>query len=421
MSTVKALAIVAALSLLAAGIVAFVSQAPASLRSEEPGRAATDPSIGARFTDQQIERAAAFRGPTYLAFALGVLLQIATLLILLKGPFARFVDAIERIPGGWPVRTVVAVVALTILMALAGLPLAFVRGYAMQHAWGLSTQDVGGWLSDVLRSVLVGSVTSSIAALAFYGLVRWQPRTWWLWGWAAFTLLTALLVFVWPVVIAPLFNRFTPLADEDLARQVIELADEGGVDVHEVLVADASRRTTAENAYVAGLGETRQVVLYDTLVAGGNDRETLFVVAHELGHDIHDHIVKNLVITSAGLFAGFAALAWLSRRTELWSWASSSGIGDLRALPLLLLVALIAGLISLPIQNTISRRFEVEADRTAMELTEDPATAVRVFRRLALTNIADLRPPRIAVWTLFTHPPPADRIKAVTDEARSAP
>lgn len=422
MSTVRALAIVIALAFLAAGIVAFVSRTPASVRSvEPPGRAATDPSLGARFTDQQIERAGAFRGPSYLAFVLGALLQIAALLLLSKGLFARFVDAGEGIPGGWPVRAVTAVVALTFFMTLVGLPLAFVRGYAMQRAWGLSTQDVGGWLSDVLRSLLVGSVTSSIAALAFYGLVRWHPRTWWIWGWATFTLLTALLAFIWPVVIAPLFNKFTPLDDGSLSRQVKELASEAGVDVDRVLVADASRRSIAENAYVAGLGHTKQVVLYDTLLAAGDDEETLFVVAHELGHDVANHIVKNLAISSAGLLAGFAALAWLSTRQALWSWASSSGIADLRALPLILLITLVAGLVMLPVHSAISRSFEAQADRTAIELTDDPAPAVRSFRRLALHNIADLRPPSVAVWTLFSHPPTGDRIRAVVEQARSTP
>lgn len=421
MSAARAVTVIAALALLAAGLVGLVSRAPASIRSEVPGRAATHPSRGARFTDQQVERAAAYRGPAYLAFVLGTLLQVAALLVLSRGPFARFVDWIGRIPGGWPARTVVAVVALTLVMTLVGLPLAFVSGYAMQHAWGLSTQDLGGWLSDLLRSLLVAGATTSVAAIAFYGLVAWQPRTWWIWGWAVFTLLTALLVFIWPVVIAPMFNKFTPVEDEGLTARVTRLADNAGVDVDLVLVADASRRSIAENAYIAGLGETKQVVLYDTLLAAGDDEETLFVVAHELGHDVANHIVKNLAISSAGLLAGFAALAWLSTRPALWSWASSSGIADLRALPLLLLITLMAGLLLLPVQSAISRSFEAQADRIAIELTDDPAPAVRSFRRLALHNIADLRPPRIAVWTLFGHPPTGDRIRAVLEQSPSTP
>ncbi len=418
--TAKALTIIAVLALVSAGVVAFVSRAPASVRSHKPGASATDPSLGSSFTDEQVERAAAFRGPSYLAFVLSTAVQIAALLLLLRGPFTRLVSVAERIPGGWPVRTVVIVIALTAFMTLVGLPLAYVRGYAVQHAWGLSTQDLGGWMSDAVRSLLVGSVTTSVAALAFYGLVRWQPRTWWIWGWAAFTLLSALLVFIWPVVIAPLFNKFTPLDDGSLRSRVRELAEDADVDVDEVLVADASKRSTAENAYVAGLGSTKQVVLYDTLLAAGDEDETLFVVAHELGHDVANHVLKNLVIASAGLLIGFAALGWLSTRSGLWSWAGSTGIADIRALPLLLLFTMIAGLLLLPIQSTISRSFEAQADRTAIELTNDPGTAVRAFRRLAFDNIADLRPPRIAVWALFSHPPIGDRIRAVLDQGRGS-
>ena len=184
------------------------------------------------------------------------------------------------------------------------------------------------------------------------------------------------------------------------------------------MVADASKRSTAENAYVAGLGTTKQVVLYDTLIAAGDRDETLFVVAHELGHDVENHVLKNLLVSSAGLLVGFAGLAWLSTRSGLWSWAGASGIADLRALPLLMLITVMVAVLLLPVQSALSRSFEAHADRIAIDLTEDPDAAVRAFRRLALNNIADLRPPGIAVWTLFSHPPIADRIRSILEHSR---
>jgi STE24 endopeptidase len=247
----------------------------------------------------------------------------------------------------------------------------------------------------------------------FFGLVRWLPRWWWLAGWAAFSVLTVLFTFLWPIAIAPLFNKFTPLDDPQLTKRIVALADEAGVPLKEVLVADASKRSTAENAYVAGLGGTKQLVLYDTLLKNGDDDETLFVVAHELGHKVRDHVVKGLALSCLGLFLGFAVLGWLSHRSDVWSWAGAGGVTDIRALPLLLAFASLAALLTLPIQNTVSRHFETQADETAMTLTHDPDTAVRVFRRLAFSNISDLRPPPIATWLLFTHPPVADRIEAV--------
>lgn len=411
-------------SLVGATLVGLVSRTPASVRLREPGPGATEPSLGAEFSDADVARHGAYRGPLYLAFVIGAAVQLLTLLVVARagggrpGLMGRLVDRLDGVPGGWPVHAALAAVALTLLLTLVGLPLSFVRGYAIQHAWDLSTQDVGGWLSDVVRGALVSAVTLAISAVAFFGLVRWRPGSWWLWGWGAFTILTAVLVFLYPVVIAPLFYRFTPLEDAALAARIKSMASDAGVAVDEVLVADASRRTTSENAYVAGLGSTRRMVVYDTLLDSGDEDETLFIVAHELGHQSHNHVVRNIVVASVGLFAGFAVLALLAGRGALWSWAGAGGVSDVRALPLLAAFVLIAGLVMLPAQNAVSRRFEAQADRAAIELTGDSDTATRTFRRLAFSNIADLRPPGIAVAILYTHPPIADRITASERAAR---
>ena len=411
MSSLKAIVIVGLLACAAATLVGLASRAPAEVRGAEAGREATDPSLGGRFSDPQIARHGIYRRAGYLGFILGVILEITVLVVLARGPLGRVVTSIEKWPGGLLVHALAVGAAIAIITTVAALPLSFVRGYVIPKAWGLSTQNIAGWLSDLGKGIGIGAVIAGIAALAFFSVVRWQPRSWWLLAWAAFTGLSALLVWLYPIAIAPLCNTFTPLRDPALTERIKGLASEAGVKVDEVLIADASRRTTGENAYVAGLGPTKQVVLYDTLLRSGNEDETAFVVAHELGHQRESHVVKSLLISSAGLLAGFAALKVLSSREGLWEWGGASGIGDLRAIPLLLLFALVAGLLALPVQNTVSRSFEVKADEIALELTADPDTAVRSFRRLALSNLADLRPPRIAVFWLFSHPPVADRIE----------
>jgi STE24 endopeptidase len=413
MTSARAAVLIAALALASAVALALASRAPAAVRTERTAPGATDAARGASFTDAEIARHGRYRAPSYLSYALHVVLGAAVLVVLARGPMRGFVDRIEGWPGGWVTRAIVCSIAVLVVTTLASLPLAYVRGFAMEHAWGLSTQDTGSWLSDVLRSLLVGAVTSAVAAVAFYGLVRWQPRAWWIWGWGAFTLLTALFVFVWPVLVAPLFNKFTPLEDAALAQRITSIAADAGIELDEVLVADASRRTTAENAYVAGLGGTKRMVLYDTLLAAGDERATLFVVAHELGHARESHVVKNVALSSVGLFVGFAALALLARHEPVWAWAGASGIGDVRALPVLLLFLAAAELAVLPAANGVSRAFEAHADRIAVALTDDPDAAVRSFRRLAYSNIADLRPPAPLVWALFSHPPTPDRIRAV--------
>ena len=412
MATGRAVLLIALLSCASALVVGLVSRAPAEVRAADPGRAATDPGLGSQFTDEQVARHGIYRRAGYLGFALAFILEIALLIVLARGPLGRLVSSVESWRGGLVVHAAVVGIAVAAIGVAASLPLSFVRGFMINRAWGLSTQNAAGWAIDVAKGAGVGAVFAAGATIAFFAVVRWQPRTWWVWGWAAFTALSALLVWLYPIAIAPLFNNFTPLRDVELTEQVKGLAQEAGVNVDEVLVADASRRTTSENAYVAGLGSTKQVVVYDTLLRSGETDETLFVVAHELGHERENHVVKNLLLTSVGLLIGFGLLQPLSRRTGVWAWAGASGIADLRAIPVLLLFSSVVGFLTLPIQNTVSRNFETRADEIAIELTHDSAVAVRSFRRLAFANLADLRPPRAAVFWLFSHPPLADRIES---------
>lgn len=410
MTTPKALLIIGAVSLAAAALVAFVSRTPAEVRRAEAPVEARDPSLGARFTEEQIARHGAYRGPAYLGFALSLVVEVTLLLVLARGPWARLVGTVGRLPGGWVLHALVLGAIAATLASLVALPLNFVRGYVIEHAWGRSTQDLVGWASDVSRSLAIGAVVAGVASLVFFAVVRWQPRTWWLIGWVAFTILTLAMTFLYPVVIAPLFNRFTPLEAGPLRDRALGLARSAGVDVDEVLVADASRRTTSENAYVAGIGGSQRLVLYDTLLRSGSDDETLHVVAHELGHRSEGHVGQNVLIASVGLLVGFGGLALLSHRQALWDWAGASSIADLRAIPLLLLFMTVATVVLLPVENLISRAHERKADEIALELTDNPDAAIGSFRRLAFANLADLRPHPLAVSLLYTHPPIRERI-----------
>lgn len=421
MTTARALLLILLASVAAASFVALASRAPAELRRDRATADATDPSLEAAFTERQIERHGAYRRAAYAGFGAALLLEVSVLLVLARGPLRRALDLSGGLPGGWVTRTLLAVLLVVVVSWAAALPLSYVRGFAVQHAWGLSTQNATAWFMDSLRSLLVGGVVAAAAGLTFFGLVRWQPRSWWLWGWAGFTALTALLFFLYPVLIAPLFNRFTVLDDAALTQEIKKLAAEAGISVDEVLVADASRRSTVENAYVAGLGATKRVVLYDTLLAAGDDAETRYVVAHELGHRAENHVTKNLALSSAGLLLGFSLLAWLARRSEVWAWAGADGIHDPAAVPLLVVFTTVLTLVLMPLENAVSRRFETRADEIALELTNDPDTAIKVHRRLAFSNLADLDPPPAAVWLLYTHPPVADRIGAAVAEIRTAP
>lgn len=293
--------------------------------------------------------------------------------------------------------------------ALTKLPLAIARGYYHERRFGLSTQSLGGFLTGYATANLLKVVVTAGAALGFFAVARKLPK-----GWpvpaAGFLIgLTVLLVVVYPRVYEPLFNKFKPV-DHATRDRIVVLAGTAGVKVDRVLEADASNRTTKQNAYVSGLGATKRVVLYDTLLAKSSGKNVDLVVAHELGHVVHRDVLKGTLLACAGA-AGIVALVWfLMGRASVRAMTGAAGAHDPKALPFLAFVIAVATLVTLPIANGYSRRIEGAADRFAVHLTKDPQTAVAVVVNLARDNVADLQPNPFIVWMCFTHPPTMERI-----------
>jgi STE24 endopeptidase len=285
----------------------------------------------------------------------------------------------------------------------ARLPLAYLRGHVHEQRWRLSTQTLRGWLADRLKGLAVGLVLTVATTAALVGVARALPTWWPVVAGVGAALLVAVLGFVAPVVLEPLFNRFEPLHEEPLASELRALADRAGVPVADVLVADASRRTRKSNAYVSGLGRTRRVVLWDTLLATSDPPEVRLVVAHELGHRRLRHVAK---LTALGMLGAAAFVAVL--RVVL-----GGDVGEPSAVPRVLLVSALLELLALPFSSWLSRRWEREADAFSLELTRDREAFVTAHRALALDNLADLDPPRLAYALLFTHPTPSERLRQV--------
>jgi STE24 endopeptidase len=215
-----------------------------------------------------------------------------------------------------------------------------------------------------------------------------------------------------PLLLEPLFNRFTPLQNEDLAGSLQQLAADAGVPIEQVLVADASRRTTKQNAYVSGFGASRRLVLYDTLLRTSDQRELRLVLAHELAHRRARHLFKGTALAAAGA-SGFVLLLWtLLRWPALRDTLTIDGPSDPRVIPFLLLLGLCLQIASAPLGTAISRHWERQADRLSLHLTADPHAFEQTHRKLAAANLADLEPPRLAYLTLFSHPTAAERITA---------
>jgi STE24 endopeptidase len=316
---------------------------------------------------------------------------------------------VARLPGPWWLVTVLACGGLLLLGTLVQLPL-MARAEHVERVHGLSTQAWSGWWSDQATSFGVSWVFTAIGILVVVALARRAPRTWPLWAAAAAAVLAVVGSFVYPVVVEPLFNHFTPMSAGPLRTEILQLAREEHVHVDDVLVADASRRTTTLNAYVSGFGSTRRVVVYDTVLTDLDDAEVRSIVAHELGHARHRDVLLGTVLGAAGTVLGVGLLALLLTRPWLLRRTGAGGAADPRVVPLLLVLVAAGALLASPVQNTISRAIEARADRTALQVTQDPATFVEMQRRLALSALADPTPPRVSQFWFGTHPTVLQRI-----------
>jgi STE24 endopeptidase len=369
------------------------------------------------FTEDEVRSCVAFAKPRQrwglAAYATDLVLLAA---LALTGPgraVARTAAGLVGAPA--PGRVVLATVAVLAVRAAAGLPFS-VRAFRHDARAGLATQGLGGFLRDWAKGRAVGLVLTVLALSALVLGARWRPPGWPLVAAAAAVLLVLALAVAGPVLIEPLFNRFRPLGPGPLRARLLALAATMAVPVDDVLVADASRRTTRVNAYVSGLGRTRRVVVYDTLLAaagpgsdGGAD-EVALVVAHELAHVRHRDVLWGAIgaaaLAAVGVLAAVALLGLGPVRRTL----GVGGLGDPLATPGLLLLAGLGGLAVSPLVSAISRWAEARADWVSLEVTRDPATAVAVERRLALENRADLRPNRLLLALFASHPSTMARI-----------
>ena len=358
------------------------------------------------------------RPSTYGGLVLGLLVA----LVLGLTPIGSRLVTLAGRPFGdhWLARAVLGGLLVVFVGELLALPFAAWREIVLRR-YGLSTQDWGGWSVDLLKAYAIGAVLGSVVLVSFYALTRFVPRWWWAWGAVGAAGLVVLLTFIFPVLIEGVFNRFTPMPEGQLRTDLIAMAGRDGVPVRDVLVADASRRTRAVNAYVSGLGPTRRIVVYDTLLLEAPPAEVESVVAHELGHAKEDDVLIGTVIGALEVAAGVCALYLLGSWTPLLRRAGVDSLGEPRAVALLLAVAAVAGLVLGPVQSLVSRRIEARADAHALALTGDPATFEAMQGRLALVNLGDVDPNPWEYLLFASHPSTVERMAAARAWARAHP
>ena len=353
------------------------------------------------FTPAQLSRASSFNGlQLWLALAALALKAAVLAWIVVRAP--------ARLRGPYRHPIIVSGLvgaAISIVVVVALLPLsALMRQRSVDY--GLTTGSWLDWGWDLIRGAAIAALIAAVATMIAIALIRKMPRRWWLPASALIVLGGLLITFAGPLVVDPIFNRFTPLAAGPARSSVVQLARRAGVTVGSVYVIDASRRTTAANAYVVGIGSSKRVVIYDNLLTKFPPRETRLVVAHELGHvhyrDIFHGLIFLLIVAPFG--------AWAAARC-LRRWGPHDGLpaGPTSVPALTAAVILIVFAITL-ISNQLSRSIEARADAFALTLTGDAPTFNAQQRRISIENLSDPDPPALAHWLFGTHPTTLERI-----------
>jgi STE24 endopeptidase len=378
-----------------------------------PGK--IDPLALQLFGFEQVQKGKVYSIVPRVSYILSFLLQVSCLVwLFFSGRIHGISSAVLKISRGseW-VSILIIVIAIWFLLKLLSFPFNLYSQYFWQHQWGFSNQSLGVWLLDDFKTSLLDFGLTVLGGVLLFGLFKHWPRTWWAVGGSFFAVWLVFQSLLWPVLVAPLFNNFSKVENPQIVAMVKDLAKNSGLNVNQILVMDASQRTTKANAYFAGVGSTQRIVLYDTLLRDYDLGEIKAVIAHEMAHWKFGHILKGLFLGILGSF-----LLW---RLAFWVLNAlfPTGKYSLEALPIFLLFFLLMSFISSPLQNYVSRQMEIQADILAVQLTEDVPSAVRLQRDLAARNLADVSPPSFIKWFSYTHPPALTRIETIQELSRN--
>ncbi|HET9269841.1 MAG TPA: M48 family metallopeptidase [Vicinamibacterales bacterium] len=308
-------------------------------------------------------------------------------------------------------------VIYTLISTVIDLPRAYYVGFVRQHAYGLSNQTFGKWTSDQFANLAVTLVIGGIALWVPYLLLRKSPRRWWIYTSLAAIPFIVTIVLVQPLWIDPLFNRFGPMNDKALEAEILRLADRAGIEGGRVFEVAKSEDTKAVNAYVNGFGATKRIVLWDTILKALDRPQLLVVMGHEMGHYVLGHVWKLIILLSLTILGMTYAIhrlagALIRRHAARFGFTE---LGDVASLPLVLVLVGVISLITDPLTLAVSRHFEHEADRFALEITRDNHAAATAFVILQQENLGVPRPSRLYTWFRESHPPLGERIDFSND------
>ncbi|HEY1772339.1 MAG TPA: M48 family metallopeptidase [Gammaproteobacteria bacterium] len=334
-------------------------------------------------------------------------------LILFTGFSAKLRHWAKRTGKYWYFTLVIYFILFTLVTSLLDLPLEYYATFVRPHDYGLSSQLLGKWLQDELIGLLLGLGVGALVLWIPYLLLKKSPRRWWFYTWLASIPIMVFLAFVEPIWVEPLFNHFGPMQDKALETQILDLAHRAGIEGAHVYEVNKSVDTNELNAYATGIGNTKRIVLWDTIIKQFTPDELLMVMGHEMGHYVLDHVWKGLAFFSALLLLGL----WLVHRTAGWAlrrFADMTGVRDLSdvaSMPLLILLFSAFAFIFQPVGNAFSRHLEHEADCFGLEITHLNHACGTAFAKFAQHDLSYPTPGPLYVLWRSDHPPLAARIE----------
>ncbi len=290
-------------------------------------------------------------------------------------------------------------------------PINYYSGFYLEHKYELSNQTFFKWMLENLKGTLVAGVIGIPLLLAFYFFLNLFGSIWWLPFAVLMFIVSVVLAQILPIIILPIFYKVSPIEDIELKKSIVKLASEVGMKVENVFSFNMSKNTKKANAAFTGLGKTKRIILGDTLLDGYSKEEIETVIAHELGHYKHKHIVKNIFISTIFSFLTLFLIAFFYEFSL--SWFNFSDITQIAALPILSLWGMLIGLIQTPISNWISRKYEYEADEYAVRSTRNPNAFKETLKKLSDQNLGDEDPHPFVEWFFYSHPSIRNRILAI--------
>jgi STE24 endopeptidase len=375
---------------------------------------------------ERYEKAVAYSRADYTLYFISVAWEVLVLLVVLNTKIvARLRDFAEARTSKWIVQGAIFVPLLFVLLAVVRLPIG-IYWHSLSLKYEQSVQGWGSWFWDWTKGEIISVVIGFIAVAILFAVIRKKPKSWWFYFWLVSIPLVVFLVFIAPLVLDPVFNKFRPLGETNpqLVQSIEKLAQRAGEPIprERIFLMEASAKTNQINAYVTGIGASKRVVVWDNTIKKMTPDEVLFIVGHEMGHYVLGHVVKGiafaLVGIFVGLFLGYHVLQWALRR-----WGAKWGVrgqDDWAALAVLLLIAGVLGFLSEPIGNGFSRGIEHAADVYGLELIHGivpnpQQTAAQSFQVMGDLDLADPNPPGIITIWLYSHPPLAERLKFARD------